>query len=107
MVITETDHSTFLGRLENEFMTVPTRFNSWLRRRPLMFLGYGLDLWNYRLFMHVFRVVGERKVDAPLLAIRNPKSEMEAASWERLGAKLVRQDTNEFAEQVMSSLVRA
>lgn len=107
VVITETDHSTFLGRLENEFMTVPTRFNSWLRRRPLMFLGYGLDLWNYRLFMHVFRVIGERKVDAPLLAIRNPKSEMEAASWERLGAKLVRQDTNEFAEQVMSSLVRA
>ena len=88
VVITETDHLTFLGRLENEHMTVPTRFNNWLRRKPLLFLGYGLDLWNYRLFMHVFRVIGERKPDAPILAVRKPTSDMEVASWERTGCEV-------------------
>jgi len=107
VVITETDHLTFLGRLENEHMTVPTRFNNWLRRKPLLFLGYGLDLWNYRLFMHVFRVIDRGAGAAPILAVRNPTSDKEVAFWEALGAKLVLLDTNEFARQAMSASAHA
>ena len=103
VVITETDHLTFLSRLENQHMTVPTRFNNLLRRKPLLFLGYGLDLWNHRLFMHVFRVIGERKAGTPILAVRNPTSDKEMAFWQALGTKLVLLDVNEFARQAMSA----
>lgn len=103
VVVTETDLLTFLGRLENEHTTVPTRFNNWLRRRPLLFLGYGLDLWNYRLFMRVFRIIGERKADAHILAVRTPTSDKEVAFWKALRAELVLLDANEFARQAMSA----
>lgn len=107
VVITETDLLTFLGRLENEHTTVPTRFNNWLRRRPLLFLGYGLDLWNYRLFMRVFRIIGERKEDAHILAVRTPTSDKEVAFWKALRAELVLLDANEFARQTISALPNA
>lgn len=100
VVITETDHLTFLGRLDNQHMRVPTRFTRWLQKKPLLFLGYGLDLWHYRLVMHVFRAIGGRTADVPALAIRKPTSGVEAASWTRLGANLVLMDVNEFALQV-------
>ncbi|GKS63817.1 hypothetical protein YTPLAS72_11210 [Nitrospira sp.] len=102
VVVTETDLLTFLGRLENEHTTVPTRFNNWLRRKPLLFLGYGLDLWNYRLFLRVFRIIGERKADAPVLAVRTPTSDKEVAFWKALRAELVLLDANEFARQTIS-----
>lgn len=104
VVVTETDLLTFLGRLENEHTTVPTRFNNWLRRKPLLFLGYGLDLWNYRLFLRVFRIIGERKTDAPILAVRTPTSDKEVAFWKTLHAELVLLDANEFARQAISEL---
>jgi hypothetical protein len=102
VVITETDHLTFLGRLENQHMQVPTRFSRSLQRRPLLFLGYGLDVWHYRLVMHVFQSVGGRGKGTHALAVRQPVSEMETVAWKRLGADVVQLDSNEFARRVMS-----
>lgn len=102
VVITETDHLTFLGRLENQHMQVPTRFSRLLQRRPLLFLGYGLDVWHYRLVMHVFQAVGGRGQGTHAMAVRQPASPMETLAWQRLGADVVQLDSNEFARRVMA-----
>ncbi len=102
VVITETDHLTFLGRLENQHMQVPTRFSRSLQRRPLLFLGYGLDVWHYRLVMHVFQSIGGRGKGTHAMAVRRPASDMETLTWQRLGADVVQLDVNEFARRVMS-----
>jgi hypothetical protein len=102
VVITETDHLTFLGRRENQHMQVPTAFSKPLRR-PLLFLGYGLDVWQYRLVMHVFQAIGGRSQSAHAMAVRRPSSPMEILSWQRLGADVVQLDSNEFARRVMAS----
>jgi hypothetical protein len=107
VVITETDHLTFLGRLENQHMQVPTRFSRLLQRRPLLFLGYGLDVWHYRLVMHVFQAVGGRGQGTHALAVRRPASPMETLAWQRLGADIVQLDSNEFARRVMAPSVPA
>jgi len=102
VVITEADHLTFLGRLENQHMQVPTRFSRPLQRLPLLFLGYGLDVWPYRLVMHVFESVGGRSKGAHALAVRQPASDMERLAWKRLGADVVELHSNEFARRVMA-----
>jgi hypothetical protein len=99
VVITETDHLTFLSRLENEHTKIPTAFSRPLQTRPLLFLGYGLDVWHYRLVMRVFQVVGKRR--ARIIAVRKPAHPMEELAWKRLGADLVGSDPNEFATRVM------
>lgn len=100
VVVTESDHLAFLSRLSNEHMTVPSALARLLRKQPLLFLGYSLDVWQYRLFMQVFSAIGGRKRDVPTLAVRMPTSAMEEASWALLNAKLIPQDPNEFAREV-------
>jgi SIR2-like domain len=102
VVITETDHLTFLGRLENQHTKIPTAFSRPLQTRPLVFLGYGLDVWHYRLAMQVFKVVGARR--APVIAVGKPASPMEELAWKRLGADLARSDPNDFARRTLKEL---
>jgi SIR2-like domain len=102
VVITEADHLSFLSRLENPQTGVPARFSRLLQRRPLLFLGYGLDVWHYRLIMHVFQSAGGRAAAAHALAVRQPASPMETLAWQRLGADLVPLDPNAFARRVMA-----
>lgn len=103
VVITESDHLTLLGRLGNEHMKVPTRLATMLRKQPLLYLGYSLDVWQYRLFMQVFSAIGGRKRDVPTLAVRHPTSAMEESSWATLHAKLIHLDPNDFARDVIAS----
>lgn len=101
VVVTETDHLTFLGRLENQHTQIPTAVTRLLRRRPLLFIGYGLDLWQYRLVMQVFQAIG-RRGKSPMLAVRTPDSPIEEVTWKRLGAGLIQMETLEFANRVMA-----
>ena len=102
VVITETDHLTFLGRLENELTKIPTAFNTLLRNHPLLFLGYALDVWHYRLVMQVFQAVGDSGRRSPTLAIREPASLMEELAWQRLGVDLIQMQPNDFARRISS-----
>src|SRR5918992_2512925 len=54
VVVTEGDHLTFLGRLENQHTRVPDAFSIPFKNSRLLFLGYSLDLWNYRMVLRVF-----------------------------------------------------
>jgi hypothetical protein len=104
VVVTEADHLSFLGRLENQHTQIPTAFSRPLQSRPLVFLGYGLDVWHYRLVMQVFQVVGVGAKHAPIIGVREPASAMEDLAWKRLGADLVRSDPNDFSTRVIQTL---
>ena len=104
VVITESDHLKFLGRLENQHTKIPTKFSRLLRRRPMLFIGYTLDVWHYRLVMRVFQSVGTRGPRAVTLAVRKPASKMEEIAWKRLGTDLIPLDPNEFANRVSEAM---
>ena len=104
VVITETDYLTFLGRLQNQSTKIPAPFHRPLQRRPLLFLGYPLDVWHCRLLMQVFKTVGIGQKHAPFIAVRQPASAMEELVWKRLGADLIPMDPNVFAKRVAEEI---
>lgn len=104
VVVTETDHLLFLSRLENQHTQIPSAFIRQFQRRPLLFLGYPLDVWHYRLVMQVFQSAGTKRQDTSNLAVRIPGSSMEELAWKRLGADLIRMEPNSFSEKILAEL---
>jgi hypothetical protein len=104
VVITESDHLLLLGRLEHELTQIPTAFHRPLQSRPLLFAGYGLDAWHYRLVMQVFQLVHAQGSRPTPTVVREPASPMEEMSWRRLGADVLRMPLDEFAQRVLASL---
>jgi hypothetical protein len=98
VVVTETDHVTFLSVLSSA--GIPQRLTPIFRRSPLLFLGYGLDVWQYRLVVQVFQSVGGRRPEAVTRAVRIPDGRMEELSWTRLKADVIRMDPHDFARRV-------
>lgn len=101
VVVTEADHLVFLSRLENQLTGVPNAFARLFQRRPLLFLGYPLDVWHYRLVMQVFQSVGPKGRSSSALAVRVPDTPLEEMAWKRLGADLVRMDLDDFAQSIL------
>ncbi len=99
-VVTETDHATLLQRLKSPETGVPAPLARRIRRSPLLFLGYSLDAWQYRLMMAVFQSTGRGARPDSTLAVRVPESAIEEAAWSRLGANLIRMSPDEFARRV-------
>jgi hypothetical protein len=97
VVVTETDHATFLQRLESPETGVPGPVKSRFRRSPLLFLGYTMDLWQYRLMMLVFQSARRQDSRSSTRAVRVPETEFEEVAWNRLNASLIRMDPNQFA----------
>jgi hypothetical protein len=94
-VITETDYATFLRYLGSRQKAVPASVSARLRKSPLVFLGYTMDIWQYRLITMLFQSAGRQ--ERPTLAVRIPDNEMEKAAWRGLDASLIEMDPNQFA----------
>jgi len=103
VVVTETDHAAFLQSMESLETGVPGPMRRWFRRSPLLFLGYTMDVWQYRLMMLVFQSADRRERHASTLAVRNPDSEMEEMAWKGLNANLVRMDPDQFARSALAA----
>ncbi|MBV8113659.1 MAG: DUF4062 domain-containing protein [Silvibacterium sp.] len=104
VVMTESDHLVLLGRLEHEMTQIPTALCRHLQRRPLLFAGYGLDVWHYRLVMQVFQLVQAQGSRPTPIVVRQPASSMEEMVWHRLGADILRVSPDEFAQRVLANL---
>ncbi len=85
VVITESDHMTFLGRLENEHTKPPSAFSRRLQKSALLFLGYNLDVWHYRLVGHIFSNEGQVR-PRRRYAVRTAVSPIEERFWAQLVA---------------------
>jgi hypothetical protein len=100
VVATEADHLVLFRRLEHPGTGVPTAFSRPLQLNPLLFLGYPMDVWNYRLLSHVFQSVGMRGKKSIGIAVRVATSPMEEIAWQRLRTDIVPSDPNDFARAV-------
>lgn len=92
VVITESDHITFLAQLEHQHTTIPSAFAPPLHTRRLLFLGFNLDIWHYRLIGHAFfrreprlqrRAARDDERRSGPLAVREPASTLEQRLWEQ------------------------
>lgn len=103
VVMTEADHLILVSRLENQRTGVPTAFSRYFQRYPIIFLGYPMDVWPYRLVGQVFQSIGMTSKSSASLAVRVAASRMEDLAWNKLGADLLPMDPNDFARKVCES----
>ncbi|MGI9507971.1 MAG: DUF4062 domain-containing protein [Geminicoccaceae bacterium] len=101
VVITERDHLRFLSYLAIKSKSVPRSLMKLLKKRPLLFLGYNLNYWQYRLVLELCRAVGD---NSRPITVRKPSSLIEAEAWRRLSADIVQSDPNDFAARVVQEL---
>jgi hypothetical protein len=104
VVATETDCALFLQLLAKPDTGIPKSLTWRFRRSPLLFVGYTMHLWQYRLIVQVFQSAGRHGRDASTLAVRIPETAMEEVAWGRLKGDLVRMSPDEFAHRVAGPL---
>jgi hypothetical protein len=102
VVATEVDHFELFRLLQSQQTGVPTAVIRRLQRWPLMFLGYALDVWQYRLITQVLKGVGPKQSKAAPLAVRRRRTPLEDLSWAQLGARVIAMDPNQFASRLMA-----
>lgn len=103
LVVTETDHLMFLGRLENQHTKIPTALYRFMRK-PFLFLGYALEAWHYRLVAQVFQQLGpSAKRAGSIFAVRKPASRIEDLAWKRLGVDVIHATPDQFVTAAVQS----
>ncbi len=104
VVMTETDHLTFLQRLHSKETGVPAPFARRFRHSPLLFIGYEMDVWQYRLMMQLFQAAGREAAYASTVAVRIPSTPIEEVAWKRLNADLLHMKPNDFAMKAFQNV---
>lgn len=101
-VITEEDYVVFLGRM-TEKKAIPNDFLLPLQQRRLLFLGYGLEDWNFRVLLRSLSPVdvpSRQKRDFVHWAIQRSVDEIEQQLWQRQRVNLANADLNEFVAKL-------
>jgi Domain of unknown function (DUF4062) len=107
VVMTEADYLIFLGGQKNQnprVPTVPTAFSRIFQRYPIVFLGFPMDMWHFRLVGRMFQSIGVAGSSSNNVAVRIPASKMEGLAWRRLGLDPLQMDPNEFAKRICETL---
>ena len=97
VVVTETDHALFLQRLHSPETGVPNPLKRILRNSPILFLGYRMNVWQYRLIMLMFDFPLRLARGAVMFAVRVPETELEEIAWNKLNTSLIRMQLDQFA----------
>jgi hypothetical protein len=103
VVVTETDHMAFLGSLDNQHTKVPEAFSLLFQNRSLLFLGYNLDVWHYRLVGQIFSQRGLVGTQKDPYMVRQPTSLIEQRFWGRLHAQMILSDSETFAQTLCNT----
>ncbi|MBR1335348.1 caspase family protein [Bradyrhizobium ottawaense] len=104
VVVTEEDFGCLFGFFENEHRKSPSAVTRWLQKRPSIFLGFALDVWEYRLLT----VLLEQSMGQALTrrgrryAVREPTTPIETLCWQRLGMDLIRMEPQEFTSTLLA-----
>lgn len=95
-VITEEDYIQFLSRIRN---AVPSAFRTFFSDRSFLFLGYGLQDWNFRVLLKEVSASGSTS-----WAILKTPSLFEQALWSKRGVKLYDVLLEDFVAELQSEL---
>jgi hypothetical protein len=91
-LITEEDYIRFLGDLRIR-SPVPDSVLAALKRKRLLFLGYSLRDWNFRVLL---QMLSEERNDIKDWAIALNPDPVESAIWDKKGVEFRNQDLNDF-----------
>jgi len=93
-VITEEDYVSFLGRMSSGNSVIPADLVNLMQSRTLLFLGYGLRDWNFRVLLD--RLSRMRPQAIKSYAIAYDIDDAERQLWDKRDVKVFRADLNEF-----------
>jgi len=99
-VITEDDYADFIVRVAKE-NAIPSLFAEPLKTRPLLYLGYSLSDWNFRVILR--RI----KQDQKSWAIQKGPTLVEQFLWEKRHVDIFDMTIDEFVEKICAQIPRA
>jgi hypothetical protein len=100
-VITEEDYIKFLGRMSivpDKIVASLTLKNNNIKR--LLFLGYSLSDWNFRVMLDMLWNVGKGREPLRSYAIQRQPGKVEARIWDTKEVKVFDLDLQEFTDQL-------
>jgi hypothetical protein len=118
-VITEEDYVRFLSRMTLKGGMIPSRFMLHFRNSSLLFLGYGLRDWNFRVMLERLRraadpeempkddqqkPVPSRQNQRPSWAIQSGPSKLDRFLWLSRQIQIFDQKLDDFVEDIRKEL---
>jgi hypothetical protein len=103
-VITEEDYVSFLGRMGSGNSVIPADLAPLLQSRRLLFLGYGLRDWNFRVLLD--RLTRMRLQAMRSYAIAYDIEPAESRLWERRNVQVFSGDLNHFVPLLHAAWAR-
>lgn len=100
MVVTESDYFQYLARINNIDRGIPYFFRNMIPQSTLLFLGYSLSDWNFRVIwegmLSIYETQNIRSQKTAYALIKNP-SHQQIRYWSRRNVDIFDQDLSEFA----------
>jgi hypothetical protein len=93
-VITEEDYVSFLGRMSSGNSVIPADLVNLMQSRTLLFLGYGLRDWNFRVLLD--RLTRMRLQAIRSYAIAYDIDDVDRQLWDKRNVKVFSADLNKF-----------
>jgi hypothetical protein len=103
-VITEEDYVSFLGRMGSGDSLIPADLVTVMQSRTLLFLGYGLRDWNFRVLLD--RLNRSRLQPKRSYAISDDIEPAESELWGARNVVVFKADLNEFVPRLNDALGR-
>jgi len=97
-VITEEDYVSFLGRMASGNSVIPADLVPLMQSRRLLFLGYGLRDWNFRVLLD--RLTRMRVQAVRSYAITYDVDPAESRLWDQRNVQVFGADLNEFVPRL-------
>jgi SIR2-like domain len=97
-VITEEDYVSFLGRMASGNSVIPADLVPLMQSRRLLFLGYGLRDWNFRVLLD--RLTRIRVQAVRSYAITYDIDPAESRLWDQRNVQVFGADLNEFVPRL-------
>jgi hypothetical protein len=101
-VITEEDYVSFLGRMNSGDSVIPADLVTIMQSRTLLFLGYGLRDWNFRVLLD--RLNRSRLQPKRSYAISHDIQPAESELWDARKVVVFKADLNEFVPRLDAAL---
>jgi len=101
-VITEEDYVSFLGRMGPANSVIPADLVNLMQSRTLLFLGYGLRDWNFRVLLD--RLNRLRLQPLKSYAISDGTDAAERRLWEKRFVEIFNADLNEFVPRLAAEM---
>ena len=100
-VVSEDDYIGYLAQSEIAGL-IPVTIAARLRRSHFLFLGYALEEWQLRVFLH--RIWGQEQVAYRSWSVQSAPSAVEREFWERRGVDLVDATLADYVQRLSRRL---